>query len=100
MNWIKNDTLVLYPEDNLDLYEHCSSQQLLYSLYSVINHNGSLNDGHYTTFSRDISLNQQSWFELDDEIIKYLHTDQLSFNSKAYLLFYIMKQTSEEAMNM
>lgn len=95
MNWIKNDTLVLYPEDNLNLHQYCSSQQSLYTLYSVINHNGSLNDGHYTTFSRDISLNQHVWFECDDEIIKYLSTDQLHLNSKAYLLFYTIKQISE-----
>jgi ubiquitin C-terminal hydrolase len=95
MNWIKNDTLVFYPEDNFNLYEHSSFQQSSYTLYSVINHNGSLNDGHYTTFSRDISLNQQTWFECDDEIIKYLQTDKLNSNSKAYLLFYTIKQTSE-----
>jgi len=95
MNWIKNDTLVIYPEDNLNLHQYNSFQESFYTLYSVINHNGSLNDGHYTTFSRDISLNERVWFEYDDEIIKYLQPDQLYFNSKAYLLFYTIKQTSE-----
>jgi ubiquitin carboxyl-terminal hydrolase 22/27/51 len=99
MNWIKNDTLVLYPEDNLILHQHASSEQSLYTLYSVVNHHGSLNDGHYTTFSRDLSLNPQLWVECDDETIKYLQSDQLSLNPKAYLLFYIITQTSE-ATNM
>ncbi|CAF1420306.1 unnamed protein product [Rotaria sp. Silwood1] len=94
MNWIKNNTLVLYPENNLDLNQYCSlssPSQSSYTLYSIINHDGSLNDGHYTTFCRDIMDNQQQWFECDDEIIKYLHSDNLYFNSKAYLLFYTMK---------
>ncbi|CAF1534694.1 unnamed protein product [Rotaria sp. Silwood1] len=91
MDWIKNNTLVLYPEDNLDLQQYCSSssssQKSSYTLYSIINHDDSLNDGLYTIFCRDIMNNQQQWFEFDDEIIKYLHSDKLCFNSKAYLLF-------------
>ncbi len=85
MQWVKNDTLIHYPKDDLVL--HSST----YTLYSVINHNGSLNDGHYTTCSRDISDNKEQWFECDDEIIKSLNSDQLDSNSKAYILFYIMK---------
>ncbi len=94
MKCSKNDVFVHYPVDNLCLHEHSSSQSLFYTLYSVINHHGSLDDGHYTTFARDISLNSQLWFEFDDEIINHLSTDQLNQNSKAYLLFYISKQTS------
>ncbi|CAF4676025.1 unnamed protein product, partial [Rotaria sp. Silwood2] len=44
-----------------------------------------------TTFCRDTLRDQQQWFECDDEIIKYLHPDKLCLNSKAYLLFYMMK---------
>ena len=89
MNWIKNDTLVQYPKDDLVL--HSSS----YTLYSVINHDGSLNDGHYTTFCRDISINKEQWFECDDEIIKIRNPDQIDTNSKAYILFYIIKKSLE-----
>ena len=95
-NWIKNDTLVLYPEDNLNLQQSCpsaSSQQALYTLYSVINHQGSLNDGHYTTFCRD-NEKQLQWFECDDEKIKYFNSEKLDPNSNAYLLFYIMKNAT------
>jgi ubiquitin C-terminal hydrolase len=95
MKCVKNDIFVHYPVDNLCLYEHSSSQPSFYTLYSVINHNGSLDDGHYTTFARDISLNSELWFEFDDETIDYLPTDQLNQNSKAYILFYILKQTSK-----
>ena len=82
-NWIKNNTLVLYPKDKLYL-----SETTIYTLYSVINHDGSLNDGHYTTFSRDISSNEHMWLEFDDDIVKYLPEDKLHWNSNAYLLFY------------
>lgn len=88
MNWIKNDTLVLYPKDNFNLNQSSS-----YTLYSVINHDGSINNGHYTIFSRNLSLNRQAWFECDDEIIKPITTDRLHLNSKAYLLFYTIEQT-------
>ena len=90
MNWIKNNTLVYYPENNLHLDE-----KSFYTLYSVVNHDGSLNDGHYTTFSRDLTLNSNLWFECDDDTIKYLPTEKLHSNSKAYLLFYMIKSTSE-----
>ncbi|CAF1432985.1 unnamed protein product [Adineta steineri] len=98
MRWIKDESLVLYPEDDLDLHQYSSSpssEQALYTLYSIVNHNGSLNDGHYTTFSRDLSYDQPQWFEYDDEIVKYLDLDQLHLNSKAYLLFYTMQHIPE-----
>jgi ubiquitin carboxyl-terminal hydrolase 22/27/51 len=94
MEWIKNDILIHYPKDDLHLHSS-SSHQSSYTLYSVINHNGSLNDGHYTTFSRVISTNKEQWFDCDDENIKYSTSDQLDCNPKAYLLFYMMKETFE-----
>jgi ubiquitin carboxyl-terminal hydrolase 22/27/51 len=90
MNFLKNDALVHYPVDDLCLNGHSS----LYTLYSVINHNGVLDNGHYTTFARDISADSKLWFEFDDEIINQLTIDRLNYNPNAYLLFYISKQTS------
>lgn len=90
----KNDTLVSYPVDNLDLDQYISapsSQKSLYTLYSVINHDGSLTDGHYTVFCRDTMSTEQQWFECDDEQIKSLPLERLHSNSKAYLLFYTVK---------
>lgn len=94
MNLIKNNVNIIYPQDNLCLHQTCStlsSQSCVYRLYSVINHQGSLNDGHYTTYSRNIFDDEQKWFECDDEIIKPLNSDQIKSNSNAYLLFYMIQ---------
>ena len=82
MSWRKNRTLVDYPSDNLDLV------RASYTLYAVINHNGSLNDGHYTAFCRDISSKSPRWFDCDDHVVTDLRDEDLHSNRNAYLLFY------------
>ena len=86
--WIKNQAVVVYPEDSLEL--KCSSQAR-YSLYSVINHQGSLDDGHYTTFCRHSNRESSPWWFCDDEKIQYLDKERFHSNSNAYLLFYALQ---------
>ncbi|XP_041941610.1 ubiquitin carboxyl-terminal hydrolase 22-like isoform X3 [Alosa sapidissima] len=55
-----------------------------YSLFAVVNHQGTLESGHYTTFIRQ---HKDQWFKCDDAIItKASIGDVLS--SEGYLLFY------------
>ncbi|TRY64549.1 hypothetical protein DNTS_008224 [Danionella cerebrum] len=55
-----------------------------YSLFAVVNHQGTLESGHYTTFIRQ---HKDQWFKCDDAIItKASITDVL--DSEGYLLFY------------
>lgn len=82
INWIKNHTQIYYPENNVNLFE-----QSLYTLYSVVNHDGTITDGHYTTYSKKFDL----WFQFDDEKIEYLPIEKLHSNPNAYLLFYVNK---------
>uniref|UniRef100_A0A4W5Q538 Ubiquitin carboxyl-terminal hydrolase n=1 Tax=Hucho hucho TaxID=62062 RepID=A0A4W5Q538_9TELE len=55
-----------------------------YSLFAVVNHQGTLESGHYTTFIRQ---HMDQWFKCDDAIItKASNKDVL--DSEGYLLFY------------
>ncbi|KAJ8346024.1 hypothetical protein SKAU_G00302170 [Synaphobranchus kaupii] len=55
-----------------------------YSLFAVVNHQGTLESGHYTSFIRQ---HKDQWFKCDDAIItKASITDVL--DSEGYLLFY------------
>ncbi|KAM4624535.1 ubiquitin carboxyl-terminal hydrolase 22 [Polymixia lowei] len=55
-----------------------------YSLFAVVNHQGTLESGHYTTFIRQ---HKDQWFKCDDAIItKATIKDVL--DSEGYLLFY------------
>ena len=90
-HWVRNNSHVHYPVDSFDLKQYCSScSSSSYTLYSVINHNGTLNDGHYTTFCRNLSNDSSPWFECDDDKVEYSSTDNLKMNTNAYLLFFIL----------
>jgi len=57
-----------------------------YDLFAVINHEGQINNGHYTSFARF----QDEWYRFDDE--KVTHSDLAAcLNSSAYMCFYIKR---------
>lgn len=58
-----------------------------YTLYAVVNHNGSLHNGHYTCFIRQ---QQDQWFKCDDAWITQATTEEV-LNSEGYLLYYHKK---------
>eukprot|EP01134_Creolimax_fragrantissima_P008488 CFRG8488T1 len=55
-----------------------------YSLFSVVNHHGTLHSGHYTSFVR----HGDQWFKCDDAVITHARLDDV-LRSEGYLLFYI-----------
>lgn len=55
-----------------------------YFLFAVVNHHGTLESGHYTSFIR---LTHDQWFDCDDHIIKNASIQDV-MNSEGYLLFY------------
>lgn len=64
-----------------------SSSDNRYSLFAVVNHSGSLHNGHYTCYIRP---QQDQWFKCDDHwITKALPEHVLA--SEGYLLFYHKK---------
>lgn len=55
-----------------------------YFLFAVVNHHGSLESGHYTSFIR---LTKDQWFKCDDHIISKASIKDV-MKSEGYLLFY------------
>jgi ubiquitin carboxyl-terminal hydrolase 22/27/51 len=58
-----------------------------YSLFAVVNHSGSLFNGHYTCFIRQ---QQDQWYKCDDAWITKATTEEV-LSSEGYLLFYHKK---------
>ncbi|XP_045065691.1 ubiquitin carboxyl-terminal hydrolase 22-like isoform X3 [Coregonus clupeaformis] len=55
-----------------------------YSLFAVVNHQGTLESGHYTTFIRQ---HKDQWFKCDDAVITKASIKDV-LDSEGYLLFY------------
>ncbi|KAF8151031.1 hypothetical protein B0H34DRAFT_731104 [Crassisporium funariophilum] len=57
-----------------------------YDLFAVINHEGQINNGHYTNFARF----QDEWYRFDDD--KVTHSGLgACLNSAAYMCFYVKR---------
>src|SRR3569833_430629 len=60
--------MVECPVEGLDLstyvLNHAQGKPIIYDLYAISNHYGSLNGGHYTAFCQN-QINKK-WFEFDD----------------------------------
>ncbi|XP_053328084.1 ubiquitin carboxyl-terminal hydrolase 22 [Spea bombifrons] len=67
----------LQPPDNLN-------NDNKYSLFAVVNHQGTLESGHYTSFIRQ---HKDQWFKCDDAIITKASIKDV-LDSEGYLLFY------------
>ncbi|XP_067671199.1 ubiquitin carboxyl-terminal hydrolase 22-like isoform X1 [Haliotis asinina] len=55
-----------------------------YSLFSVVNHSGTIETGHYTCYIR---LHKDQWFKCEDHMITKASPEEV-LNSEGYLLFY------------
>jgi ubiquitin C-terminal hydrolase len=58
-----------------------------YSLYSIINHIGDINFGHYYSFTK--SLHNNNWYAFNDENVQSIPENKIITNN-AYCLFYIL----------
>ncbi len=82
----KNETLVEYPLEGLDIRKYIvgeNSDNAVYDLFAISQHFGNLSSGHYTSLCK----NKEKWIELDDENINQAEEKDV-VNSFAYLLFY------------
>lgn len=73
----KNQLLV-EPQDNVD------NPPMIYDLYGVVNHYGSQNFGHYTSFCK---LNDGNWANFDDNRVTKCNKEEV-VSKAAYVLFY------------
>ncbi|CCG26054.1 Ubp8 protein [Candida orthopsilosis Co 90-125] len=63
-----------------------SAKDIVYELFSVICHIGSVNTGHYVVFTKNAS---GQWLKFDDSVVSIVEQKEV-VNSNAYLLYYII----------
>ena len=92
---IKNECLVKIPEV-LDVKEFIGfdfgyDNNSLYELYSIINHIGMIDFGHYYSYIK--LFDDNLWYEFDDSNVKLIGKDLIVYD-KTYILFYINKNSN------
>lgn len=89
----KITSTISFPLKDLDLsnfiLEKKNHDAILYDLYAVSNHYGSLEGGHYTAYA----LNELDgkWYEFDDAHVRRINEKDI-VTSAAYILFYKRKE--------
>lgn len=84
----KLQTSVDFPLENLDLSQYVigpKSSLKKYNLFSVSNHYGGLDGGHYTAYCKNAA--RQRWFKFDDHEVSDISVSSVR-SSAAYILFY------------
>ncbi|XP_076133390.1 ubiquitin carboxyl-terminal hydrolase 21 [Alosa pseudoharengus] len=81
----KSTVCVSFPITKLDLgpYGPVDCGPVLYNLYAVCYHSGTVNMGHYTACCRD----EDGWWYYNDSSVQQVPDNQLQ-SSQAYVLFY------------
>ena len=98
----KIDSLVEFPTRGLDLSPYVRGPQsgdgstLLYDLFAVSEHSGSLSGGHYTAAARNF-VNKQ-WYAFNDRIVSPISVDNV-VSPRAYVLFYRKRQAGAPGRN-
>ncbi|KFW82243.1 Ubiquitin carboxyl-terminal hydrolase 8 [Manacus vitellinus] len=84
----KLQTSVDFPLETLDLSQYVIGPKNTlkrYNLFSVSNHYGGLDGGHYTAYCKNAS--KQRWFKFDDHEVSEISASSVK-SSAAYILFY------------
>ncbi|XP_050759471.1 ubiquitin carboxyl-terminal hydrolase 8 isoform X2 [Gymnogyps californianus] len=84
----KLQTSVDFPLETLDLAQYVigpKNNLKRYNLFSVSNHYGGLDGGHYTAYCKNAS--KQRWFKFDDHEVSEISASSVK-SSAAYILFY------------
>ncbi|KAM6180833.1 ubiquitin carboxyl-terminal hydrolase 8 isoform 2-T2 [Erethizon dorsatum] len=84
----KLQTSVDFPLENLDLSQYVigpKNNLKKYNLFSVSNHYGGLDGGHYTAYCKNAA--RQRWFKFDDHEVSDISAASVK-SSAAYILFY------------
>jgi ubiquitin C-terminal hydrolase len=87
----KNQILVTFPLENLDLSKYVSGYNqntYVYDLYAVCNHSGSSLGGHYTSFIKNAN---GKWYHFNDTSVTELAMTSQIITPKAYCFFYRKK---------
>lgn len=87
----KNQILITFPLDELDLSEYVigyKKDSYKYELYGVCNHSGNVLGGHYTAY---IKNSNGKWFHFNDTSVSEVGVIESIISVKAYCLFYRKK---------
>jgi ubiquitin C-terminal hydrolase len=98
---VKVNKMIRYPE-LLDISKYfCGSDIKPYKLYSIINHIGSMNGGHYYSYVKDSSVSDSTecdsasgmddteiWFNCNDTMVNEINLNEVMNSRNAYILFY------------
>ncbi|KAK8751696.1 hypothetical protein OTU49_009844, partial [Cherax quadricarinatus] len=87
-------TWVTFPADGLSLQDHTHANyhSPTYELFAVVNHEGPISSGHYTTFCRN--QHGKTWRLYDDLRVSETDLETVLEESQAQILFYTeMKQS-------
>lgn len=79
---------IKFPVEDLNMTQYVIKQnggKVIYDLYAVSNHFGSLGGGHYTAFAKNPLYDK--WFEFDDSSVNKIASGDVQSNA-AYVLFY------------
>ncbi|XP_065343241.1 ubiquitin carboxyl-terminal hydrolase 8 [Cloeon dipterum] len=86
--WRKQHTLVEFPLQRLTMTQYTvrpNQKHTFYDLYAVSNHYGTMEGGHYTTYSRSATF--KKWYKFDDADVSEISESSVRSNA-AYILFY------------
>jgi len=87
----KNQQLVTFPLENLDLSKYVTgynSQSYIYDLYGVCNHSGGTMGGHYTSF---VKVLNDKWYHFNDTFVTEVAVSEQIISPRAYCFFYRKK---------
>ena len=91
-NGRKNQELVTFPLDNLDLSKYVvgyDSKEHVYDLYGICNHSGGTMGGHYTAYVKNAN---DKWYEFNDTRVTEITNLSKLVSPYAYCLFYRKKK--------
>lgn len=92
-NTRKDNRLINFEITNFDVSDYVSSENIdspidtKYKLISIINHTGSINNGHYYTYCVDEDTDK--WYKYDDMYVSSIQNTNELITSSAYMLTYI-----------
>ena len=85
-----------FPIEGLDLTNYIvqnrnknDSTKVIYDLYAISNHFGSLSGGHYTAYAKNCVY--KKWYDFDDSDISKISANHL-VTKAAYVLFYKLRK--------
>jgi ubiquitin carboxyl-terminal hydrolase 8 len=87
----KNQILINFPFDNLDLSSYVigyKKEHYIYELYGVCNHSGGVMGGHYTAYVKNAN---GKWYHYNDTSVTEVAINETIISTKAYILFYRKK---------